>query len=150
VRTGFYASAVIAAVILAGRELAPKLDVITAGLAQDWWILPFSASASSVAVLATTTALRIARNGSKRTAILTGAYLVSGPSMATLGISSVLPFGASPPAWVGSAMLVLLFGSAWVYYQSLGDSDEEDSSDFRPESGSLNPLNWDTDPSPLS
>lgn len=133
-RTGFYASAVIAVVILAGRELVPKLNVIAAGLAEDWWILPLAASASSVAFLTTTTALRIARNESKRTAFLTGAYLVSGPSMATLGMSSILPFGASPPAWVGSAMLALLLGSAWVYYQSLCDSDEEDSADFRPES----------------
>jgi len=134
VRAGFYASAVIAAVVLAGRELAPKLDVIAAGFAQDWWILPLAASASSVAFLTTTTALRMARNESNRTAFLTGAYLVSGPSMATVGMSSILPFGASPPAWVGSAMLVLLLGSAWVYYQSLGESDGEDSPDFRPES----------------
>ena len=133
-RAGFYASAVIAAVVLAGRELAPKLDVIAAGFAQDWWILPLAASASSVAVLATTTALGMVRNESKRTTFLTGAYLVSGPSMATLGMSSILPFGSSPPMWVGSTMLVLLLGSAWMYYRSLGDPDEEDSSDFLPES----------------
>jgi len=116
--------------ILAWRELIPGLDLIAAGLAQDWWILPLAASSGSLVVLATAAALRLMHKGDNPTRILTGAYLVSGPSMATLGLGSLLPFRSSPPTWAGSMMLVLLLCSAWIYYRSSSDSDEK-SPDFQ-------------------
>jgi len=136
VRTLVYLSAGIIASVPAWRELIPQLDFIAAGLAQDWWIFPLAASSGSLVVLATATVLRLAQRENKPTRILTGAYLVSGPSMATLGLSSLLPFRSSCPTWVGPTMLVLLLSSAWIYYRSSGDSDEKDP-DFQP--GSLIP-----------
>ena len=133
-RFGACVLAVLLALILAMRELLPELDVVAVGLAQNWWVLPLAASLISIVVLATATALGLARMGGKPASILTGAYLTSGPSMAALGLASFLPFSTQPPIWAGSLTLVLLFGSAWIYYRSLNDSDEEKSTSFRSES----------------
>ena len=67
-------------------------------------------------------------------ASLTGAYLVSGPSMAALNLSSLLSLGVHPPVWVGYFMLGLSLGSAWIYYRTLDDSEEERGAGYPQES----------------
>jgi Kef-type K+ transport system membrane component KefB len=98
--------------------------MVLALLAQAWWALPLSASLASFAVLATAVALRCTKWSRKQASFLTGAYLVCGSSTAAINMSPLLSLGVSPPAWVGYIMPAMLLGSAWIYYQSLNDSDE--------------------------
>jgi len=125
VRASAWVSALSAVIIGGTGASAIHLSVVLAPLAQIWWVLPLSASLASLVVLATTMALGRTKQSGRQATFLTGAYLVSGPSMAALNLSSLLSLGGRPPVWVGYLMLVLSLGSAWIYYRSLNDSDEE-------------------------
>jgi hypothetical protein len=89
-----------------------------------WWILPLSASLASLSFLMTTSALKQVHRGTYPAAILTPAYLVPGPSMAALNLSSLLFSGISPPAWVGYVMLLSLCCSALFYLDVIKDADQ--------------------------
>jgi len=100
-----------------GQALAP--------ISKLWWALPLSASVLSFAIIATVAFARNLIPSVRGDALSTGAYLASGPSLAVLGVLSWISPLASPPDWVGSFMLLLLFISAGLYYRDSRDADEE-------------------------
>jgi len=58
--------------------------------------------------------------------LLSGAYLMNGPSMALLTVSPLL--GIPTPTWVNCVTPATLLVSAWAYYLSLGPPEGDDFS----------------------
>ncbi|HEV2225846.1 MAG TPA: hypothetical protein VGR56_03465 [Nitrososphaerales archaeon] len=120
-RAGISLFATIAVLELA---VADRVWQGSAVIIQVWWILPLSASFVSLVALALQSAM--ANSYEKGASSLrTPAYLISGPSLASLSLVPLFSLGPSPPAWVGSIMFVFLCVSAWVYYQTLKRSDDD-------------------------
>jgi hypothetical protein len=84
-------------------------------LARAWWVLPVFASLASLLALEGSLLFRCLGRA-KQSAIPTGAYLISGPSVAAFNLSAFIPQAVPPPFWVGGLMLALLLGSAWAYF----------------------------------
>lgn len=96
-------------------------------LDREWWLIPLSASTTSTLVLGAAAAIGHSGRTGSQTSLPTLAYLVTGPSVGLVNLSSILPLGASPPDWVGFTMPILLLTSAWIYYSTLDDHDDVSS-----------------------
>jgi hypothetical protein len=120
----------ILSLLVAGDLAWPRVCGTLEVLARTWWVLPVFASLASLLALEGSLVFRcIGRT--KPSVIPTGAYLISGPSVAALNLSAFLPEAVPPPSWVGGLMLALLLGSAWAYF--LTSKEQEDQTGKWPE-----------------
>ena len=104
-----------------------------------WWIFPFSSSIASVSLLIAGLLVRKRVPVCLPRRLLSGAYLMVGPSLASLSFSAYL--GVASPQWLGLVTPALLPMSAWAYYRSLGPS-EEDGDDFTGKAKQEGDKNW--------
>ena len=87
------------------------------------WVLPFSVSIASTSLLLADVLLGNSVQFSVPRRILSGAYLMNGPSLALLSIST--SFGFATPTWVTCATPLLLPMAAWAYYRLLGPLEDD-------------------------
>jgi hypothetical protein len=113
--------------VLAALRWPEGTLAIVPKLAQLWWMLPLSTSLGSVAALAASAMLAGVKRSKTLSGLSTRSYLVVGPALVSLNLVSLVPTVASAPSWVGDLMLLLLLVSAWLYYLTFKDSDEQRS-----------------------
>ncbi len=118
-----WAFPVAATVVAASVFFSAKTWSFLASLNAAWWVVPLFASATSMTVLVSSTALGGGGKGIA-SALSNNAYLVPGPSLAVLNLVPMLELGPSPPPWARVAMLSILLASAWVFYRSTREKDE--------------------------
>lgn len=87
------------------------------------WVLPLSVVVVTVSLLVANLVLGSIVPIGVPSRVLSGAYLVNGPSIALLSVSTSL--GMATPAWVSCVTPAILLTSAWAYYRSLGPVEEE-------------------------
>ncbi len=122
-RSASWAVPAIAIVGASSVFFSPQAWGLLANLGTTWWEIPLLASATSMAVLACSTALGTQRGSGIASPLSDGAYLVPGPSLAFLNLVPMTNLGTAPPTWVGSAMIVILLASALIYYKSTHEPD---------------------------
>jgi len=93
---------------------------ISSALSRFWWVLPFTFALASLAVMTVASLMGQLWGRGIPARFLSRVYLMVCPSLAILGILATFPTAQAPPPWVGFAVPVLLFTSAWVHYHSLG------------------------------
>lgn len=108
--------------LLVGGPASGSAWNASASIAEVWWTLPVAASIFSVIMLAGAAALGALWKIQSR--VSTRAYLVTVPAMLSVNLSTVLPLGAPPPAWVECVMPALLAASALFYYRVTREREE--------------------------
>ncbi len=105
----------------------------------NWWAVPLTATLASTPILWAISILRRIGGHGRLSSLLTGCYLVPTLSMAGLNTASQL-VPLSLPVWVNSLMLLVVLGSAWIYYQSVKDADVGQA----PTSKKTRPFAWNS------
>jgi hypothetical protein len=108
---------------MAGYLSSPRGFGTMEVFAKAWWVLPVFASLASLLALEGSLIFRCLGRANQ-SAIPTGAYLISGPSVAAFNLSAFIPQAVPPPVWVGGLMLALLLGSAWAYFLTSKEQDD--------------------------
>ena len=118
-------SAVVLASIALSYLVAQAASAQITHFLRAWWAFALTLSCISIAALAGCTLLaRLQRKTSIVSSLSTLSYFFSGPATGAIYIMSTSAGSFPAPSWAGSAMLLLFFSSAWLYYQVTGTSGE--------------------------
>lgn len=119
-------ASLFASILVAVLETPSRASELLVAWSRYLWVLPLSVTISSISLLVANLVLgSVVPTGVPRK-LLSGAYLMNGPSMALLSASTLL--GIATPAWVEYVTPAILLMSAWAYYLSLGPPEEDDTS----------------------
>jgi len=114
---------VFASLFLAAVETSNEFNALLDSWYRYLWILPFSFTISSIFLLLVSLIISSIVPTCVPRRLLSGAYLMNGPSIALLSASTSL--GIATPAWVNYVTPALMLTSAWAYYRSLTPLEED-------------------------
>lgn len=106
-------------------ESSNELDGPLTYLCSHMWVLLLSSTIVSISLLVSGLLLGRKVPVCASEGLLTGAYLMVGPSLALMGLSTSL--GITAPPWLDYVTPAMLPASAWAYYRSLAPSEDDEA-----------------------
>ena len=117
-------ASIIVCLSAALAEPSNQFNGLLGCLSDYLWVFPFSASIISISLSIVNMILGVVVPRGVPGKLLSGAYLMTGPSLALLGIS--ISIGMAAPIWVTFVIPTMLPMSAWAYYKSLGPLEDNE------------------------